>query len=305
MTTASQVLRSPSRQALPRPALRGRLAIARHRSPLGDWIDAACLPPPDLARHVAALWYGEGHLAYRRDRILPRGCSHLLINLGPPQYLVDERNGARREFRDVWFSGQHQSFLETEAPGGVALLGVAFQAQGAYAVIASPQEALADHVVELDALLGDGVRALRQRLLETPGLEDRFALVEAWLLERAGLGHQPHPATSWAVDRIAHGAGQVRIEELARASGYTRKHLAALFRREVGLTPKALARVHRFHAALGALRSGRGVAWSQLAADCGYYDQSHLIRDFRAFSGCTPEELLATAAPDALTLVVG
>jgi AraC-like DNA-binding protein len=303
--TTSAALAAKQRLAPPRPDLLRRLVVTRHDSPLGRWTDAACLPPPDLAGHVAAMWYGEGQVAYQRDRILPRGCAHLLINLGPPQYLMDASTGARREFRDVWFSGQHQTYLDTEAPSGIALLGLSFRAHGAYAVTASDQGPLAEHVVELDALLAGDARALHQRLLETPGIEDRFGLVEAWLLERVAKGRAPHAATRWAVERIGRSAGQLRIEELARSSGYSRKHLAALFRREVGLTPKALARVHRFHAALASLRSSREVDWSRLAAECGYYDQSHLIRDFRAFTGCTPEEIVATAAPDALTLVVG
>jgi AraC-like DNA-binding protein len=301
----SKVLGASGRLGTPRPTLAGRVHVQHHDSVLGRWLDAACLPSPDLARYVLAIWYGEGRLAYLRDRILPRACAHLLINLGPPEYLVDDRTGERRPFRDIWFSGQHQTYIDTEAPEGVAILGVSFRAEGAYAVTASEQEPLAEQVVSLADLAGDGVLALRQRLLETVDLFERFALVEAWLLERAARGRDAHAATRWAVDRIAQCAGRVRIEELARSSGYSRKHLATLFRREVGLTPKALARVHRFHAALASLRAGRGVGWAELAADCGYYDQSHLIRDFRAFSGCTPEELVATAAPDAFTLVVG
>jgi AraC-like DNA-binding protein len=304
MSGSSVLARSARIAPPPRPDLRGRLVVVRHDSPLGRWTHADCLPSPDLAGCVAALWYGEGRVAYQRDRILPRGCAHLLINLAPPQFLVDSRTGARRPFRDVWFSGQHQTYLDTEAPEGIALLGISFRADGAYAVTASDQEHLAENVVELAALLGAEARELRQRLLETPAIAARFRLVEAWLLERLTRGRRPHPATTWAVERIGASAGQLRIEELAKSSGYSRKHLAALFRREVGLTPKALARVHRFHAALASLRARSEVEWSRLAAECGYYDQSHLIRDFRSFSGCTPEEVVATAAPDDLTLVV-
>jgi len=77
-----------------------------------------------------------------------------------------------------------------------------------------------------------------------------------------------------------------------------------LFLREVGLTPKRLARIYRFHAALRGLQATTTLDWAQLALDCGYYDQSHLSRDFREFTGRSPEEVLKIPRPDDYTLVV-
>lgn len=280
-----------------------RIRIVRHDSPLGRWSEVVCRPAAALAAHVEMIWYGEGTTRYQRDRILPRGVPFLLVNLGPPQLLVDPWGGPPRLFDEIWFSGQQDTYLETEAPGGVAMMGVAFSPFGAYAVSHSTQDPLRNQVVELAALLGDGVRALRQRLLEAP-LRRRFALLEGWLLERIGEGRATHPLTRWAVQRLAADAGQTRIGELAREAGYTRKHLTALFQREIGLPPKALARIYRFHHALAMLRRGGSLGWAEVALRCGYYDQSHLIRDLRSFTGLAASELLARPAADELTLVV-
>jgi AraC-like DNA-binding protein len=250
------------------------------------------------------LWLGEGQVAYQRDRLLPRGMSFLLFNLGPRQYLVDPAGGPARPFDDVWFCGQQEGFLETEAPHGTTLLGVAFAAAGAYPILGAPQGELSGAVLPLADLLGDRVGDLRQRLLETTGTGARLELVERWLLDRQQRARAPHPVTRWAVERIEHSAGRLRVEELAAGSGFSRQRVHELFRREVGLGPKVLARIHRFHRALELLRGSRELPWAQLAADCGYYDQSHLIRDVRAFAGCAPGELLATPSPDASTLVV-
>lgn len=287
------------------PALVQRVQLHRHDSELGRWIEARCLPHPALAEHVELIFYGEGEVTYRRDRILPRGLPHLLINLGPPQYLVRPGGDGRRAFTDLWFAGQQETFLETETPQGSALIGVVFRPYGAYPALATDQDALAGEVVGLTALLGDRVRRLQERLLDTGDLFQRFAIVEGWLLERISRGRPVHPATRWAAERIARSEGQVRVRELAAESGYSRKHLAGLFRREVGLTAKSLARIQRFHAALARLRRSAQPGWSRIAADCGYYDQSHLIRDVRLFAGCTPVELAATPAPDDVTLALG
>ena len=286
------------------PDLASRLHLRRHDSALGRWTEAWCDPHPGLAAAVSGLWLGEGRVTYRRDRLLPRGMSFLLFNLGPRQYLIDPAGGRRRPFDDVWFCGQQEGFLETEAPHGTRLLGVAFAPAGAYSVLGAPQGELAGSVLPLSDLLGDGVRALRQRLLETAGVRDRLEQVERWLLARLEVGRATHPVTRWGVERIRGAAGWLRVEELAAESGLSRQRVHELFRREVGLAPKVLARIHRFHRALALLRDSREMPWAQLAVECGYYDQSHLVRDVRAFAGCAPRELLAAPAPDAATLVV-
>ncbi len=82
---------------------------------------------PRLSEIVASMWFGEGKVAYQRDRILPSGQSQLLINLGPPQYRIEPGPPeVRVPFVDVWYSGLHQGPIDTEAPHGNALLGVAF-----------------------------------------------------------------------------------------------------------------------------------------------------------------------------------
>jgi AraC-like DNA-binding protein len=284
---------------------RDRITCHRHATELGTWTVATCQPRPCLTGLVAAIWYGEGQVSYARDRILPGGRSFLLINLGPLQYLVEPGPPEMRvPFRDLWFSGAQQRPLDTEAPHGNALVGVAFHVAGAYALLGVEQQDLADRVVPLADLLGDSVLALRQRLLDTPSIEGRLSVVEDWLLARLAPDRGVHPAVQWALQRIAATQGQVSVATLARESGYTRKHLAGLFARQTGLAPKVLARVQRFRAALGFLGRSGAVPWAELAARCGYYDQSHLVRDFRAFSGCSPGDFVRHARPDADSIVV-
>jgi AraC-like DNA-binding protein len=283
----------------------GRLRTFEHASPIGRWTVTTCAPDARLRDLVATIWFGSGYVAYQRDRILPSGQSQLLINLGPPQYRIEPGPPERRvPFVDIWYSGLHQGPIDTEAPHGTALLGVAFTARGTYPWLGAQVSGLTDRIIALADALGDGTLALRDRLLDTSSLQERFALVERFLLARLSARQVVHPAVRWAVDRIAATGGQVPVQTLARETGYTRKHLAGLFVRQVGLSPKALCRVHRFRGALKLLNGADQVPWAALAHQCGYYDQSHLTHEFRLFSGLTPGELVRQNRPDPQSVVL-
>ena len=94
---------------------------------------------------------------------------------------------------------------------------------------------------------------------------------------------------AWTFRRLAAADGRLAIGPLAAEVGWSRRHLAARWRRDVGLGPKTVARVLRFEHALRLVREGRALA--DVAYACGYADQSHLNRDFRALAGATPREV--------------
>lgn len=283
-----------------------RLQIFTHQSPIGHWSVSVWQPDPRLAEVVASMWFGEGKVAYQRDRILPSGQSQLLINLGPPQYRIDPGPPeVRVPFIDVWYSGLHQGPIDTEAPHGNALLGVAFSARGTFPWLGERMDELSDRIIALADALGDGALTLRERLLNTASLEMRFKVVERWLISRLKPRTIVHPAVRWAVDRIASTGGKLSIEDLAVQTGFTRKHLGNLFQQQVGVSPKSLARIHRFRGALDILNRAKGeVPWVELAEQCGFYDQSHLINEFRRFTGLAPGELVRKDRPDTGSVVL-
>jgi AraC-like DNA-binding protein len=182
---------------------------------------------------------------------------------------------------------------------------VAFSAHGTFPWLGERMDGLSDRIIALADTLGDGALGLRERLLNTTCLEARFKCVERWLLARLKPRCVVHPAVRWAVDRIAASGGRVSIEDLATQTGFTRKHLGNLFRQQVGLSAKSLSRIHRFRGALALLNTGDGqVPWSALAEHCGYYDQSHLINEFRRFTGLSPVELARRDRPDSGSVVL-
>jgi methylphosphotriester-DNA--protein-cysteine methyltransferase len=105
-------------------------------------------------------------------------------------------------------------------------------------------------------------------------------------LERARPGH---PAVGAALDAFRAGNDGVRVAHVAAVVGLSQRRFIEVFEREVGLTPKFYARIQRFHRVKHRIAAlGKPESWATLALACGYFDQSHMIRDFVAFSGMSP-----------------
>ena len=117
----------------------------------------------------------------------------------------------------------------------------------------------------------------------------RFALVEQFLLRQARFSAPRHPGVARALAAF-EASTELRVADAGRLAELSPKRLITLFRNEIGLTPKAYARVRRFQSALGALHDeARG---AEIAAQAGYFDQSHFVREFRAFAAMTPSQFL-------------
>jgi AraC-like DNA-binding protein len=158
---------------------------------------------------------------------------------------------------------------------------------------------VAPQLTELDV---PELAGLPARMAEVPDWPRRFALLDAALLRRLGASAaRPDPEVAWAWRRLVESAGRIGVRELAADTGWSRRHLLTRFRGQVGLGPKAAARVLRFQRAARLLvpasvygtRPPTVVSISDVAAACGYADHAHLVHEFHALAGCTPTEYLA------------
>jgi AraC-like DNA-binding protein len=157
-----------------------------------------------------------------------------------------------------------------------------------------PAGELASLDVHLAELLGPLASELHERMRAATDWPARFAVLDHALGARLEIDQRPPAEVCRAWQRLLASSGTVSIRALAEEVGWSERHLANKFRTEVGLSPKSAARVIRFQRArrLVGLRAGADVA-----AECGYFDQAHLARDFVAFSGLSPTGWLAAEHP--------
>jgi AraC-like DNA-binding protein len=141
---------------------------------------------------------------------------------------------------------------------------------------------LVDRVIPLADVIGARAHEWRGRLDSAESNDERRRI----LLESvSGLEQKPDPV-HLAIEAMTRAHGEVDVESLAVQAGISSRQFRRRCREEAGLGPKQLARVLRFRRACAL--AARGESWLRVAVEAGYFDQAHLIRDFREFTGATP-----------------
>ena len=243
-------------------------------------------PHPALAPLVARGYtgYAESTGAPLVRVETPHPAIVVIVNLGPALRVDGEGFGS-------FVAGLTDVPVRTEHPGEQAGIQLDLTPQGARMLLGVPMRELARQAVDLGALVP---AELTERLRALDGWEARFAALDAFLLGRLRDAAAPRPDVSFAWSRLVQTGGTVGVAQLCAELGCSRRHLAARFGEEVGLGPKAVARILRFRRALALLDDAAPLA--AVAAAGGFADQPHLNREFRAMAGCTPGEHLARRA---------
>jgi AraC-like DNA-binding protein len=160
------------------------------------------------------------------------------------------------------------------------------------AVLGVSGSAIAGRIIVLDDLWGDApTRRLCDRLADTRNTVDAAAVLAHAIAERLAIAGKCHPRSQLALD-AADRLVSANVNAVAVDLGVSERHLRRVFRETVGVNPKTFAKLRRFHRALYAARQDNHANWASIAAAAGYYDQAHLVAEFRAIAGVTPRALL-------------
>ena len=279
----------------------GPVHTLEYESSPGRWRFSSATPDGRLSGIVQEFWEVEGRLSPFRERVLPNGCTELMVNLGPPHQVVTHTGTTVWE--RAWYSGLHERAIVIESLQGTHLVSARLHPLGALRLFGLSIAGTVNAVTDLEMLLGPPARELRTLLLGAESAEQRFAHLERFLDARLWRGVVPSTIVCAAARLIEEAHGNLRIASLHAELGVSRKQLCLRFARELGMSPKAYARLQRFVWTLARLRESTSVEWPRLAVTAGYSDQSHLVRDFRRVASASPTEFLRTRTPDSTALL--
>lgn len=251
-------------------------------------------PVPPLGDFIERFWLCSDAPPHPRERILPSGTIELVINLRDDEIRIYDPSHPDRctRYSGAILSGTYSRFFVIDPLQHASILGVHFRPGGAFPFLGTPASELADTHVDLETLWGPPAAELRERLCAAVTPVERFSLLEQALLSRLRRPPELHAAVPVALDMFEPTGAAVRVRDVARDIGLSQRRFIQVFAAEVGLTPKLYCRVRRFQRARTLVRQAAAPDWARVAVDCGYFDQSHLIRDFLAFSGLSPADYL-------------
>ncbi len=252
------------------------------------------VPPPPLGNFIEMLTFYEDYdPGYSIERLLPEGVIEIIIDLTETSKFIFDNNTlqVKQTCHTAWISGMRREFISISAGGPQSsMFVIRFRRGMAYPFLQIPISELNDLVVDAELIFQHELNDLREQLLAAATPQNKFNIAEHYLLQRIHHYTDIHPAVQYAVQRILENPAAAVIQKIVQKTGYSHshKHFLTLFSKYVGLTPKQFLRISKFQYAVHKLETMHEVQWSQVAYECGYYDQAHFINDFRAFLSFSP-----------------
>jgi AraC-like DNA-binding protein len=246
------------------------------------------VPRPPLDGLIDDLYYLEGAAPYARRTLPPAPAALLIVNLGAPFRIRGGTDIEMAEYADGCVVTMPTRAWDFGYPPQTRSVGVHFKPWGLAPFLPMPAAELCDRPVTVEQVWGRSTIAeLQDRLATADRPHEMLTLLEEELMRRlcetAGLGLVRH--TSGV---IAATSGAAPVGDLSVAAGVSSTHLAKRFKELIGVTPKRLARTHRFAATVLTINPAEPIDWGELAAGAGYFDQAHFGHEFQAFTGLTP-----------------
>jgi AraC-like DNA-binding protein len=264
-------------------------------------------PSPPLDAFIERIWYCSDIPAdprHSRERTLPGGGTlDLIVNLAEDENRIYDLDSPEtpRTFASAVVAGTTTRGFFYDPRQRASVIGAHFHPGGAFPFLGISPSEIVDAHVELGDLWGCDGRNLRERLLEAGSPSERLALLEAALLGRLRSARPGHPAVRAAIAAFRARGNDVRVAEVATHVGLSRRRFIEVFETEIGLTPKLYARLQRFHRVKQRIAAlGGPPSWAAFAVESGYFDQSHMIREFVEFSAMSPTSYLRSKADETM-----
>ncbi|MFT3827677.1 MAG: helix-turn-helix transcriptional regulator [Chitinophagaceae bacterium] len=238
------------------------------------------------------------------DTVFPSGNMEIIFNLGSGNWKVETGDGyTTNPPVELW--GQIIKPLPIRSVGKNTMLGIRLFPHAAAYFLNDKVDLFNDQVADFAGIWGSEINTLHSILLETNTWSDRIELIETFLWNKLSLTEKKL-GKGTIVNNVMHEIRQQdffdNMENVASRYGITSRYLQKLFVQYTGLTPKLYSKINRFQNSLK-LVTKKDASLTSIAYDCGYFDQSHFIREFKSFTGVTPSGYLPEQSSVTLALV--
>ena len=245
------------------------------------------LPHPELSKIVEYYWIEKNGRS--NVKVLPDGTTSIIFNLGSPISISDSYDN-HNELPDNLIIGTQKKYYVLNENKGTYLIGVKFTQGGAYHFFNLPMMKFSNRIINLKDVINGESENLRNKLRDAEVDEEIKEVLDNYLLLKVDSKNGTSDVVDFAIDKVQVNGSPQLIKNLCKDAKISNKHMITLFNKKVGLSPKILHRINKFIKVIEVIRNKPFVNWPEVAYDCHYYDQAHLINDFKHFSGFSPKK---------------
>ena len=247
-------------------------------------------PPVALAPYIQFFWVLEGSATPQNPfhhRVLAESSPEWIFYCKGQFELQETREGNHTTSFSC-LSGQLQRFKKLFTLNDFCLFGVYLFPYAIPAIFGLPAHALSDQTVDSGTLLGKEGLMLEEKVFSASGHRHRAKLISQFILQRLAKSQETDSPVFVSIRQILSSSAALSIPTLADACYLSRRQFERKFIHYAGYSPKQFQRIARFNTVIKAFDQ-QPRTLTEMAYDCGYYDQSHFIHDFQLFSGYNPK----------------
>ena len=249
-------------------------------------------PHPALAKHIRCLWVFEASPAdgaAEIQRVVPDGYPEMVLHYGDYGHEVDTTGTLNRQSRFV-FAGQISQPLLLQPGARAGMIGIRLQPAGARTFLGMPMREMTDVRLDLSLIWARDAESLIDAICSAADADTRMRIIERFLHRKLLAAHtQGDVSVAHGVSLLRSSHGHVSVDSLATQCGLSSRQLERRFLSEVGIPPRLLASIFRFRRVFDLIEQPDSTGWVSAAIGAGYFDQAHMIRDFKRFAGQQPQ----------------
>ena len=240
-------------------------------------------PSPVLSQYIKYYW------VLKTDEVepvmvqtIPSGCVHLVFHRG--ENLNIQSKGLQPK---NFIRGQFSTYGSLISVGNIDMIAVIFHPLGLNSFVQCSMNKFYNHYIDVEDLEDIELNHLKRNISAEPAVETCIQLIERFFIQRLVDANCNYQRTHHAIRQIINQP-QIDVNTLAESACLGYRQFKRVFTNYVGMSPKEYYRVVRFQRALYLLQDHPGMEFVDLAYSCGFYDPSHLVKDFKEFTGCSP-----------------
>lgn len=258
-------------------------------------------PHPCLEKTVDYYWIEKNGSS--NVNMLPDGTTSIIFNLGSP-FTISGSDVDNMQLSDKLLIGTHNKSYLIKENKETHIIGVKFKQGGAYHLFKFPMIQFSNKVVNLYDILNGESEQLRDMLIKAESAEEVKKVLDYYLFIRVDMLNGASEVVDFVIKKVKANGSPTSIKEICQAANVSNKHLITLFKEKVGLSPKLIHRINKFTKVIELIQKKREVNWTEIAYECNYYDQAHLINEFKNFSGLSPKNYLNNENTDYQRVII-